>query len=127
MVSSRYLFLCSPPKIVLALRPDSRPTLRKLTPRGVPGCSGSTGGFAGGADCDHKGRASPSTVSSEKTKAVRQSDFRTSRREEDKRCYLAMEAVLEFAPESLYWVRQDFASQRYWTSLGAPLHRFISR
>ena len=41
------------------------------------------------------------------------------------RCYLTIQPVLEFAPESLYLVREDFASQRHgqispgaWT--GAP-------
>src|SRR5579863_4695067 len=99
--------------MVLALRPASRPTLRKLTPSGVPGCSGSTGTCTDGAACDHRGCANPSTLSSEKTAAERLSDFRISRREEDKKCYLAILTVLEFAPASLYSVLKDFASQRH--------------
>jgi hypothetical protein len=69
--------------MVLTLNPASRLTFKKLTPSGVPGLSGSTGGV-GGKACDHSGRASESTPSTDRTRADRLSDFRISRLDENK-------------------------------------------
>lgn len=102
MVSSKYLFVCSPPKIVFALRPDSRATLMKLTPISFGG-----GGYrfelaptawfelAAGdwfessgdqlrMSLECRGRASARTLSSGRTSAERLRDLRNARREEDK-------------------------------------------
>lgn len=102
MVSNKYLFLCSPPKIVFALRPDSRPTLMKLTPISFGG-----GGYElelavvawfvlGAGDWFESlrdnllprfgwsGRARARTLSRGRTSAERLSDLRNARRVEDK-------------------------------------------
>src|SRR5882724_12076790 len=78
----------------------------------MPGFSGSTGIAVAGADWDHRGRASPKMLSNERTSADRLSDFRSSRREEDKREYLGIGLVLDCALEFLYFVPEDFASWR---------------
>jgi hypothetical protein len=78
----------------------------------VPGFSGSTAIGVAGADCDHRGRANPRTLSRERTSADRLSDVRSSRREEDKREYLEIGLVLDCALEFLYFVPEDFASWR---------------
>src|SRR5260370_18100586 len=89
VVSSRYLFLCSPAKTVLTLRPEERATLRKLT----PGSEGIAGGASFGSTFwsgaiearTQGGRAALRTPSSGKTSADRLRDFRNTRREENKR------------------------------------------
>src|SRR5580765_3000887 len=63
----------------------------KVTPRGEPGFSVSTCGAAG-AVCDQSGRARDRTFSSDRTSAVRLSDFKSSRREEGKKEYLGVVA-----------------------------------
>src|ERR1700704_5923402 len=98
--------------MVLAFRPAARPVSTKLTPSGVPGLRGSTGCGVAGAACDHSGRAIPSTFSSDRTSADRLSDFRSSRREEDKKEYPGNRCVLDCAPEFLYFLPEDFASWR---------------
>jgi glycogen debranching enzyme len=50
-------------------------------------------------------------LSNERTSADRLSDFRSSRREEDKREYLGIGLVLDCALEFLYFVPEDFASR----------------
>ena len=85
---ARYLFLCSPPKMVFAFSPDSRATLRKLTPRSRARLSASPS--AASAFCcalarNQRGRAIASTLSSESTSAERLRDFRKTRREGNKR------------------------------------------
>src|SRR5229473_792441 len=86
VVSRRYLFLCSPPKMVLALRPDSRATLRKLTPRSFEGAAGDSkvSHAARNSTLGRPGRASARIFSNGKTIAERLNDLRKARREEDK-------------------------------------------
>jgi hypothetical protein len=82
------LFLCSPPKIILVLRPASFATLTKLTPSGADGGGAGAGGLAlaswrnGGT---LSGRASERIFAKGRTRAERLSDFRNLRRDEDKR------------------------------------------
>src|ERR1700693_3559574 len=89
VVSSRYLFLCSPPKIVFTFSPDSRPTFTKLMPTSAIWAVGSS--FGGDAFCcgaparNQRGRAMASTLSRESTSAEQLRDFRKTRREENKR------------------------------------------
>src|SRR5271165_2496669 len=78
VVSSRYLFLCSPPKMVLAFRPDSRPTFRKLMPRSAPGSAAFCCSTLARA---RRGHASARTCSSDNTNAERLRDLRNTRRE----------------------------------------------
>src|ERR1700733_2697885 len=79
VVSRRYLFLCSPPKVVVVLSPASAATSRKLTPR----AAGAASFFpAWGAP---KGDAREMTSVSGSTTAVRQRDRKNERREGDKR------------------------------------------
>src|SRR6267378_1223375 len=89
VVSRRYLFLCSPPKMVLAIRPDSRATLRKETPRSLGGATAAVGGEAApwerNAGIHVFGSVRASTFSSGSTIAERLSDWRNARRVEDKR------------------------------------------
>jgi hypothetical protein len=72
--------------MVLALRPDSRATLRKVTPRSFEGA-------AGGSNASHAekvvesrqlGRANARILSNGNTIAERLNDLRKARREEDK-------------------------------------------
>src|SRR6266446_10511572 len=107
VVSSRYLFLCSPPKTVLTFSPEERATLRKLT----PGSEGIAGGASFGSTFwsgaiearSHGGRAARRTLSSDKTSADRLRDFRNTRREENKRSLPGpFRLVLEFASASSY-------------------------
>src|ERR1700688_3492851 len=102
VVSSRYLFLCSPPKIVLTFRPDSRAMFRKLTPRSVGGGTGSFGSdfwMAGSEARNLRGRTNSKTPSREKTSAERLRDFRNTRREGNKRWLPGrFRLVLKFAP-----------------------------
>src|SRR6202035_3020073 len=102
VVSSRYLFLCSPPKMVLALSPDSRATFKKLTPRSEAGGIDSFGSvflIAEGEACTLPGRTIPKTLSSDKTSADRLRDFRNTRREGNKRSLPGpFRLVLKFAP-----------------------------
>src|SRR5580698_250832 len=86
VVSSRYLFLCSPPKIVLAFKPDSRATFRKVTPRSSAcgSCFGDGGFCESEAARNRPGRARASTLSNESTSAERLSDFKKERREGNK-------------------------------------------
>src|SRR5260221_29680 len=82
----RYLFLCSPPKMVLVLRPDSRATFRKVTPRSFAG--------AAPADCSDAaplernednhffGSVRASNFSRGSTSEERLSDWRNARRVE---------------------------------------------
>src|SRR5712671_7552458 len=96
--------------MVFVLSPAARPTSTNVTPSGDPGFSGSTAGSFVVADCDHKGRASPSTFSSDNTSADRLSDFRTSRREKGKKRFPANRSVLDCVLDFLYFVPGDFAS-----------------
>src|SRR5580658_5524223 len=84
VVSSRYLFLCSPPKMVLTFKPDSRATFRKVTPRS--GGSSSVLSRLALADARSQlGHAIVRMVSRDKTSADRLRDFRNKRREGNKR------------------------------------------
>jgi len=90
--------LCSPPKTVFAFNPDSRATLRKLTPRlpavgetsGAPVAQGGVRGTlrpfpANPATKDREAKAAKAkTFSSESTSAERLNDCRNVRREENK-------------------------------------------
>src|SRR5205807_2584397 len=89
-------FLCSPPKMVFAFRPDSFATLTKLTPKAAGGVRGGVSfWFCARA---RRGRASEKTPSRERTSAERLSDWRKARREEDNRLVPAsIGLVLEFA------------------------------
>ena len=49
-------------------------------------------------------------LSSDRTSADRLNDFRSSRREEDKKGYLGIGLVLDCTLEFLYFVPEDFAS-----------------
>ena len=91
--SSKYLFLCSPPKIVLTFSPDSRATLTNVTPSPLaPGVAISRA-LAGLGDRHREerahlpqtGRANERISCSESTSADRLSDLRNVRREENKR------------------------------------------
>src|SRR5258708_39650240 len=103
VVSSRYLFLCSPPKTVLTFSPEERATLRKLT----PGSEGIAGGASFGSTFwsgaiearSHGGRAARRTPSSDKTRADRLGEFRNTRREKKKKALPGpFLVVLEFPP-----------------------------
>src|SRR5512147_2937026 len=90
VVSSRYLFLCSPPKIVFALSPDSRATSINVTPR-------SGGAFAASKALEKpRGIAAARTCSNLSTNAVRLRDLRKSRRENDN--HAPGNDMLEFSP-----------------------------
>src|SRR4051794_23547535 len=91
VVSSRYLFLCSPPKIVFAFRPASRATSMKVTPR-----SGGVSAARADVPGNPSGNAAASTCSNLKTNAVRLRDLRKSRRENDNRA--PEYDMLEFPP-----------------------------
>src|SRR5216684_5838054 len=102
VVSSRYLFLCSPPKMVLTFSPDSRATFIKLTPRSEAGGAGSFESpfwIAAAEEFNRRERTNPRTPSSDKTSADRLRDFRNTRREGNKRSLPGpFRLVLEFAP-----------------------------
>src|SRR5713226_8374400 len=86
VVSSRYLFLWSPPKTVLTFSPDSRATLRKLTPRSEGGtCSGPGTWRVVTEARDQLGRAMDKTPSRDNTNPEQLRDFRNKRREGNKR------------------------------------------
>src|SRR6267378_4349699 len=105
VVSSRYLFLCSPPKMVLTFNPEVRATLRKLTPRsegsGGTASLGSTFWPVTIEACSQPGRTVLRTPSSDKTSADRLRDFKNTRREGNKRSLPnPFRLVLKFAPTS---------------------------
>src|SRR5580692_6700573 len=113
VVSSRYLFLCSPPKIVLAFKPDSRATFRKLTPRsgggsGVPSFCPAFWRDAAEAR-SQGGRAISQMFSRDSTSADRLRDFKNKRREGNKRSLPGGLARLEFAPTS--YMQRTFTLQ----------------
>src|SRR5205085_1758018 len=97
VVSSRYLFLCSPPKIVLYLSPASWATFTNWTPKSTAAVAGLG---AGVCPLRRRGRASDNTPSKDNTTAERLRDFKKSRREEDKR-RASIGLVLEFATKQL--------------------------
>jgi hypothetical protein len=87
VVSSKNLFLCSPPKIVFALRPDSWAMFMKLTPS--DGVAGGAGGRCGATDdCLRRAKSGQSparTFSSDRTRAERLRDLRNLRRGKNNR------------------------------------------
>src|ERR1700747_76917 len=87
--------------MVFALRPDSRATLRKLMPRSAL-CSFRGMAFCCGVADNHRGRASASTLSKERTSAERLTDLRKSRREEDKRLLPGSLGRAKIRPSLLY-------------------------
>src|ERR1700722_9848176 len=115
VVSRRYLFLCSPPKKVFTFSPDSRATLRKLTPRSGRGAAASfESAFGIGLKAfSLRGRTNPKTPSSDKSSAERLRDFRNTRREGNKgnkRSLPGVSARARIRPYSLYSVSPIFAS-----------------
>src|SRR5207244_5253756 len=96
VVSSRYLFLCSPPKMVLMFRPESRATLMKFTSISR-GDFGRLSDFEGSVFFEfcanarmRSGSASERTLSSDNMRAERLRDLINLRREKDKGQYPPM-------------------------------------
>src|SRR5271170_4585189 len=112
VVSNRYLFLCSPPKIVLAFKPDSRATLRKVTPRSDEGA----GSFWLASwwevtdACSQRGRTMRRTLSRDKTSADRLRDSKNKRREGNNRSLPGRFGSSRIRSYLLYAARLQFAS-----------------
>src|SRR5258708_6694678 len=100
--------------MVLAFKPDSRATLRKVTPRSLVGEESSLerAGFCWEREpaCSQSGRANASTLSNESTRADRLRDFRKTRREGNNEVATWRSARARIRPYSLYSVDRDFAS-----------------
>ena len=84
MVSSRYLFLCSPPKMVFEVSPAGWAIFTKCTPRSLPVPCGAGAGTCSGS-CRGEARAKggsaiPSNFSKGRTRAEWQSDRKNLRR-----------------------------------------------